>query len=70
MSLKLENISIINVYMTILGHTRMRQKIVRCSPVAMAVPPMQSISGNNDGTYTSYICPLTARVLGLARLPC
>jgi hypothetical protein len=24
-------------------------------PVVIAVPPMQSISGNNDGTYTMYV---------------
>ncbi len=37
------------------------------SLVAMVIQPMQSIGGNNDGTYTSYISPLTAHALGL---PC
>jgi hypothetical protein len=36
----------------------------------MAVPMMQSISGNSDGTYTSYTSPSMAHVLGLARRPC
>ncbi len=34
------------------------------------VLPMQSIGGDNDGTYTSYMFPLTPRALGLAGRPC
>jgi hypothetical protein len=36
----------------------------------MVAPPMQSISGDSDGTYTWYMSPLTVRALGLARRPC
>ena len=36
----------------------------------MVVLPMQSIGGNNDGTYTLYMFPLTPRALGLACRPC
>ncbi len=32
----------------------------------MVVLSMQSISGNNNGTYTLYMFPLTPRALGLA----
>jgi hypothetical protein len=39
-------------------------------PVVMVVLPMQSIGGNNDGTYTLYMFPLTPRALGLACRPC
>ena len=31
----------------------------------MVVPPMQSISGDSDGTYMWYMSPLTVRVLRL-----
>jgi hypothetical protein len=33
----------------------------------MVVPPIQSISGNNDGKYTSYMSPFMAGMLGLPR---
>jgi hypothetical protein len=33
----------------------------------MVVPLMQSICGNNDGTYTLYMSPFMAGMLGL---PC
>jgi hypothetical protein len=36
----------------------------------MVVLPMQSIGGNNDGTYTLYMFPLMPRALGLACRPC
>jgi hypothetical protein len=36
------------------------------SPVMMVVQSMQSISGNNDSTYTLYMFPLTPCALGLA----
>ena len=36
----------------------------------MNVPSMQSISGNNDGTYTSYMVPLVTGMLGLPCRPC
>jgi hypothetical protein len=35
--------------------------------VAMVVPPIQSIGGDDDRTYTSYMPPRTNRVHGL---PC
>ncbi len=42
-----------------------------CSlPVVMVVLPMQSIGGNNNGTYMLYMFSLTPRALGLACLPC
>ncbi len=34
-------------------------------PVAMVVPPTQSIGNNNNSTYMSYMSPLTAHALGL-----
>ena len=37
----------------------------RCSPIMIVVPPMQSISGNNNGTYTSYMSPVRSRYLVL-----
>ncbi len=40
------------------------------SPVLIIVPLMQSIGGNNDGTYMLYMFPLTPRALGLACWPC
>ncbi len=39
-------------------------------PVVMVVLPMQSIGGNNDGTYTLYMSPLRPHALGLACRPC
>jgi hypothetical protein len=36
----------------------------------MFVPPIQSISGNNDVKYTSYMSPFTAGMLGLPCRPC
>jgi hypothetical protein len=36
----------------------------------MVVPLMQSISGNNDGKYMSYMSPFTAGMLGLPCQPC
>jgi hypothetical protein len=38
----------------------------------MVMPPMQSISGDDDGTYASHmvIVPLTAGMLGLPCRPC
>jgi hypothetical protein len=50
-----------------LGHNASTNCRAQWSPVAMALQPMQSIGGNNNGTYTSYISPLTAHALGL---PC
>jgi hypothetical protein len=42
-----------------------------CSlPVVMVVPLMQSIGGNKDGTYTSYMSPLMPHALGLVCKPC
>jgi hypothetical protein len=38
--------------------------------VVMVVPLMQSISGNNNNTYTYYMPPLTAGMLGLPFWPC
>jgi hypothetical protein len=38
-----------------------------CQPVVMVVPLLQSISSNNDSTYTLYMVPLTA---GMLCLPC
>ena len=38
--------------------------------VAMAMPLMQSISGGNDRTYTLYMSPVTAGMLGLPCQPC
>jgi hypothetical protein len=36
----------------------------------MFVPPIQSISGDNDGKYTLYMSPFTAGMLGLPCRPC
>jgi hypothetical protein len=38
--------------------------------VVIVVPLMQSIGGNNDGTYMFYMFPLTPHALGLACRPC
>ena len=38
-------------------------------PVVMVIQPTQSVGGNNSGTYTLYMSPLMARVLGLAHRP-
>ncbi len=38
-------------------------------PVVMVIRPTQSVGGNNSGTYTLYMSPLMARVLGLAHRP-
>jgi len=36
----------------------------------MVVPPMQSISDNNDGTYALHMVPLMAGMVGLPCRPC
>ena len=36
----------------------------------MVVPPMQSIGGHNNGTYTLYMSPFTADMLQLQCRPC
>jgi hypothetical protein len=38
-------------------------------PVVMVIRPTQSVGGNNSGTYTLYMSPLMAPVLGLAHWP-
>ncbi len=50
-----------------LGHNVSINHCAWWSPVMMVVQPTQSIGGNNDGTYTSYMSPLTAHAL---ELPC
>ena len=39
-------------------------------PVVTVVPPMHSISGDDDGTCASHMVPLTAGMLGLQCRPC
>ena len=48
-------------------HSRLRrtQQAANSSPVVMVVLPMQSISGNNNSTYTSYMVPLVTYMLRL-----
>jgi hypothetical protein len=38
-------------------------------PAVMVIRPMQSVGGNNGGTYMLYMSPVMARVLGLAHRP-
>jgi hypothetical protein len=38
-------------------------------PVVMVIRPTQSVGSNNSSTYTLYMSPLMARVLGLAHRP-
>jgi len=45
-----------------------RKTYMRMGERTMA--PMQNISGNNDGTYTSFMSPCTAGMLGLSCRPC
>jgi len=53
-----------------LRHDALMNRSPCCSPVVMVVPPTQSISGNNDGTYTLYMAPLMTGMLGLPCRPC
>ncbi len=50
-----------------LGHNASTNCRAWWSPVVMVVQPMQSVGGNNDSTYTSFMSPPTAHALGL---PC
>jgi hypothetical protein len=50
-----------------LGHEVLTNHCAQRSPVAMAVPPAQSVSGNDNSTYMPCMSPLTAHALGL---PC
>ncbi len=50
-----------------LGHNASTNLRAWWLPVAMVVQPTQSIGGNNNSTYTSYMSPLMAHALGL---PC
>ncbi len=62
---------IYNVYsLYVLRHNALTNRRAYSLPVVMVVLPMQSIGGNNDGTYTLYMFPLMPRALGLACRPC
>ncbi len=51
-------------------HNRLTNHCACMLPVMVIVPPMQSIGGNNKGTYTLYMSPLMPQALGLVCPPC
>ena len=51
------------------GHDASTNRGARSLPVLMVVRPTQCVGGNSRGTYTLYMSPLMARVLGLAHRP-
>ena len=63
---KLEKLSLL-MFISSLRHNRWTNHHPWCLLVVMVVLPMQSISGNNEGTHTLYMAPLSASMLGL---PC
>ncbi len=47
-------------------HDALTYRRAQSLPVVMVIRPTQSVGGDNSGTYTLYMSPLMARVLGLA----
>ncbi len=50
-------------------HDALTNRRAQSLPVVMVIRPTQSIGSNNSSTYTLYMSPLMARVLGLAHRP-